>query len=64
MERLDAHLHEVEKKELALERLIEWHDLSIKTIKQEIEWLKLQAEDFDGYDFTEEITEFLKDEIC
>lgn len=48
----------------SFETLIENHELSFAIIKGEIAYLLDISRDYDGFDFTDEILMYIKEEIC
>lgn len=58
---LNRYLDQQEKQEKSLEILMENLDDRLVTLQKEIAALQRIASCFDGYDFTEEINEAIKD---
>jgi len=60
---LNNYMKRNEEIERSFETLIESHELSFNTITEEINYLMDLAKDYDGFDFTEELSEYIKGEI-
>jgi hypothetical protein len=60
---LNNYMKKNEETERSFETLIESHELSFNTITEEINYLMDLAKDYDGFDFTEELSEYIKGEI-
>ena len=60
---LNNYMKRNEEIERSFETLIESHELSFNTITEEISYLMDLAKDYDGFDFTEELSEYIKGEI-
>lgn len=60
---LNNYMKKNEETERSFETLIESHELSFNAITEEINYLMDLAKDYDGFDFTEELSEYIKGEI-
>jgi|SaaInlStandDraft_6_1057023.scaffolds.fasta_scaffold02568_18 hypothetical protein len=60
---LNNYMKRNEEIERSFETLIESHELSFNAITEEINYLMDLAKDYDGFDFTEELSEYIKGEI-
>ena len=60
---LNNYMKRNEEIERSFETLIERHELSFNAITEEINYLMDLAKDYDGFDFTEELSEYIKGEI-
>jgi hypothetical protein len=60
---LNNYMKRNEEIERSFETLIESHELSFNAITEEINYLMDLAKDYDGFDFTEELSEYIKGEV-